>query len=94
MNREQAIQLTKEASAYLGREIQVNILDENNKPKQSTKCKFTNWTSISISEVHEEPNIQLFARCEDINEAGKIYMPSLKSAIDEFKRMDKDLNPL
>ena len=88
MNKQKAAELTSKAVPYLGREIRINILNDEGQVKRVANCRFINWGGISISVNGDQPNIDLYAKCTDIDD-DKTYTPSLESVINEFIRLDK-----
>lgn len=88
MTREKAQELINEATAFLERDIDITILDSKNDFDRNVNCKFKGWLSLSLSENKEQPSIDMYAKLEDNSNPKKIYSPSLKSVVEEFKRLD------
>jgi hypothetical protein len=87
MNKEKAQELIAEAREFLGQNIEITVLDQNNNFKRKASCKFNDWASISISENKDNPSIDLYAKLTDNIDENIHYTPSLKSVVTEFKRL-------
>lgn len=85
MNKDQAKQLADRAQSYIGRQITLNILDQQMELKKQVECTFTDISSISITERGDQPNIELYAILEDIK-SNEMLTHSLKSVVDSFAR--------
>jgi hypothetical protein len=86
MTRSQADELIAEATTFLEQDLNISINDVKNKFLRKANCKLKGWLSVSFTEATERPNIDLIAKLKD-NNTGKIYSPSLKSVVAEFKSM-------
>jgi ribonucleotide monophosphatase NagD (HAD superfamily) len=88
MTRIQADELITEATVFLERDIDITILNNQNNFDRRANCKLKGWFSLSVSADKEQPSIDLYAKLADNNNSSKVYSPSLKSVVDEFKRLD------
>jgi|GEM_PF-6979035 len=88
MNQLEAEQLIEEAKQYAHREIRIWVSSGwDNSKNVIRETIFKDVTSISTQVGKEKISVEVYAKLQDIQNK-KIYSPSLKSIVDEFKRLD------